>query len=102
MPVPLFDYIAPATVDQAVAVLVKGGRDTRVMAGGTDLLVRIRHRMLFPKRIVSLKRIPGLAAIRFDKKPGLTIGATALLAEVAAGKSGIDQETLRRLQNPGR
>jgi CO/xanthine dehydrogenase FAD-binding subunit len=84
MPVPRFDYIAPTTVDEAIAVLAKGGRDTRVMAGGTDLLVRIRHRMLFPKRIVSLKRIPGLAAIRFDKTRGLTIGATALLAEVAA------------------
>jgi aerobic carbon-monoxide dehydrogenase medium subunit len=84
MPVPRFDYIAPATVDQAVAVLVKGGRDTRVMAGGTDLLVRIRHRMLFPERIVSLKRIPGLDAITFDKNHGLTIGATALLADVAA------------------
>jgi CO/xanthine dehydrogenase FAD-binding subunit len=84
MPAPRFDYIAPTTVDEAIAVLAKGGRDTRVMAGGTDLLVRIRHRMLFPKRIVSLKRIPGLAAIRFDKTRGLTIGATALLAEVAA------------------
>ncbi|BBO71790.1 dehydrogenase [Desulfosarcina alkanivorans] len=84
MPVPRFDFIAPATVDQAVAVLAKGGRDTRVMAGGTDLLVRIRHRMLFPKRIVSLKRIPGLDTITFDKNRGLTIGATALLADVAA------------------
>jgi carbon-monoxide dehydrogenase medium subunit len=62
MPVPRFDYIAPTTVDEAIAVLAKGGRDTRVMAGGTDLLVRIRHRMLFPKRIVSLKRIAGLDA----------------------------------------
>lgn len=83
MPVPRFDYIAPTTVDEAVALLVKGGRDTRVMAGGTDLLVRIRFRMLFPKRIVSLKRIPGLAAISYHKNSGLTIGATALLAEVA-------------------
>ncbi len=48
MPVARFDYIAPTSVDEAVAALVKGGRDTRVMAGGTDLLVKIRHRMLFP------------------------------------------------------
>ena len=54
------------------------------MAGGTDLLVRIRLRMAFPQRIVSLKRISGLDAIVFDKKKGLTIGATALLADVAA------------------
>jgi carbon-monoxide dehydrogenase medium subunit len=56
------------------------------MAGGTDLLVKIRHRMLSPKRILSLKQIAGLDAITVDKKNGLTIGATALLADVAAHK----------------
>ena len=86
MPAAQFDYIAPTTVHEAVAELVKGGRDTRVMAGGTDLIVKIRHRMLFPKCIVNLKRIAGLDAITDDKKNGLTIGATALLADVAAHK----------------
>ena len=86
MPAAQFDYIAPTTVDEAVAALVKGGRDTRVMAGGTDLIVKIRHRMLFPKCIVNLKRIAGLDAITVDKTNGLTIGATALLADVAAHK----------------
>lgn len=86
MPAAQFDYIAPTSVDQAVAALVEGGRDTRVMAGGTDLIVKIRHRMLFPKCIVNLKRIAGLDAITADKKNGLTIGATALLADVAAHK----------------
>lgn len=83
MPAPHFDYLAPTTVDEAVAMLAKGGHDTRVMAGGTDLLVKIRHRVLMPKRIVSLKHIAGLDAITFDKKIGLTIGATALLVDVA-------------------
>ncbi|WP_319408199.1 xanthine dehydrogenase family protein subunit M [uncultured Desulfosarcina sp.] len=86
MPAARFDYIAPTTVDAAVAALVEGDRDTRVMAGGTDLLVKIRHRMLSPKRILSLKQIAGLDAITVDKKNGLTIGATALLADVAAHK----------------
>jgi carbon-monoxide dehydrogenase medium subunit len=86
MPAAQFDYIAPTTVDEAVTALVRGGRDTRVMAGGTDLIVKIRHRMVFPKCIVTLKRIAGLDAITVDKKKGLTIGATALLADVAAHK----------------
>ena len=86
MPVARFDYIAPRTVDEAVAALVKGGRETRVMAGGTDLLVKIRHRMLFPRLLVSLKQIPGLDAITVDNQKGLAIGATALLADVAAHK----------------
>jgi carbon-monoxide dehydrogenase medium subunit len=42
--------------------------------------------MLFPKCIVNLKRIAGLDAITVDKTNGLTIGATALLADVAAHK----------------
>ena len=54
------------------------------MAGGTDLMVKIRHRALFPKQIISLKKIDGLDAITFDEKSGLTIGATALLADVAS------------------
>lgn len=86
MPVTRFDYIAPTNLDEAVAALARGGRGTRVMAGGTDLLVKIRHRVLSPERILSLKRIPGLDAIAFDRKNGLTIGATALLADVAAHK----------------
>jgi carbon-monoxide dehydrogenase medium subunit len=84
MAAPRFDYIAPRTVDEAVSLLVKGGAGTRVMAGGTDMLVKMRHRLLVPERIVSLKRIAGLEAITFDKQSGLTIGAMALLADVAA------------------
>ena len=84
MPVPHFDYLAPTTIDEAVAALVKGGKDARIMAGGTDLMVKIRHRVLFPKQLISLKRIDGLDAITFDEKSGLTIGATALLADVAS------------------
>jgi len=87
MPTAQFDYIAPTTVEEAVAALVTGGKDTRVMAGGTDLIVKIRHRMMFPKCIVSLKQIAGLDAITVDKKNGLTIGATTLLADVAAHRS---------------
>ena len=84
MATPRFDYVAPATLDEAIAALVDGGSDTRLMAGGTDLLVRIRHRMVAPRKIVSLKGIAGLDAIAFDKKRGLTIGAMALLADVAS------------------
>ena len=83
MPAPHFDYLAPTTVDEAVAALIKGGKDARVMAGGTDLMVKIRHRAVSPKLIVSLKRIDGLDKIAFNPKSGLTIGATALLADVA-------------------
>jgi len=84
MPVPRFEYVAPATLDEAMSLLTEGDSNTRLMAGGTDLLVRIRHKMLFPRRIISLKGIPGLDIIEVHKVRGLTIGAMALLGDVAA------------------
>jgi carbon-monoxide dehydrogenase medium subunit len=53
------------------------------MAGGTDLLIKRRHQILHPKTIVSLKKIGGLNRISFSANKGLTIGATALLGDVA-------------------
>ncbi len=78
-----FDYHAPATVEEAIALLQSKGPGARVMAGGTDLLIKMRHAGLKPKAIISVKRIAGLDTIAFDEKRGLIIGAAALLADVA-------------------
>jgi CO/xanthine dehydrogenase FAD-binding subunit len=79
-----FDYCAPATLIEAIDLLQSKGPGARVMAGGTDLLIKMRHAGLKPRAIISLKRIPGLNTIAFDKQRGLIIGATALLADVAS------------------
>ncbi len=55
-----------------------------MLAGGTDLLVKMNHGLLSPKAIIGIKGIEPLHHIRFQAKKGLTIGATALLAEVAS------------------
>jgi carbon-monoxide dehydrogenase medium subunit len=60
------------------------GDGAMVISGGTDLLVKIRHGLLRPKTVIGLKKIEGLDQITFDKKQGLTIGATALLVDVAS------------------
>jgi carbon-monoxide dehydrogenase medium subunit len=79
-----FEYYAPATIEEAVGLLKTHGAGARVMAGGTDLLIKIRMRALAPSAVVGLRNIRGLDAIAFDRKRGLTIGAMALLADVAA------------------
>lgn len=78
-----FNFHEPATVEEAIDLLRSEGPDARVMAGGTDLLIKIRARALAPKTIIGLKSIEGLDKITFDERAGLTIGATALLADVA-------------------
>ncbi|MFZ0932630.1 MAG: xanthine dehydrogenase family protein subunit M [Syntrophobacteraceae bacterium] len=78
-----FDFYEPATIDEVIGLLRSEGPDAQVMAGGTDLLNKIHVRALTPKTIIGLKRIEGLDKITFDERTGLTIGATALLADVA-------------------
>lgn len=80
-----FDYFTPRTLEEAVELLKKNeSRGPRIMAGGTDLMVKMRLRTISPEVIISLKYIPNLDTIETDPQKGLTIGATALLADVAA------------------
>jgi carbon-monoxide dehydrogenase medium subunit len=78
-----FEWFAPKTVEEAVSLLGEIGDGARPMAGGTDLLVRIRHRTLRPRAVVGLKGIEGLDRIGFHRDRGLSVGATALLVDVA-------------------
>jgi len=79
-----FDYYAPETLAEAIDLLKKFGDSARVLAGGTDLMVKMRLGAISPGALVSIKKIPGLDVITVDPGKGLTIGATALLADVAA------------------
>jgi CO/xanthine dehydrogenase FAD-binding subunit len=79
-----FKYFAPESVEEACRLLLEIGEGAHVSAGGTDLMVKINRRLLNPKAVIGLKKIKGLNQIVFRKKEGLTIGATALLADVAS------------------
>ena len=81
-----FDYYAPESISEAVDLLSDLGENAFVMAGGTDLLIRKKHGMIFPDAVVALKKIKELDRISVGPKKGLVIGATALLADVAAHK----------------
>ncbi len=77
MYVPDFDYHAPATLDEACALLAGLGSDAKVLAGGTDVLSRMKNELIAPKALVSLKNIPGLDGITYDPGRGVAIGARA-------------------------
>jgi 4-hydroxybenzoyl-CoA reductase subunit beta len=53
-----------------------------LLAGGTDLLVNMKHRVIQPKQVINLKTIPGLAYICAEKD-GMKIGALTSLDEIA-------------------
>jgi CO/xanthine dehydrogenase FAD-binding subunit len=84
MRLPKFEYLAPKTLESALNLFMEQGAGAHLMAGGTDVTVKMIHGRLKPKSIVSLNEIEGLDYIRFDTNAGLTIGATARLAQVAS------------------
>ena len=82
MRLPKMDYAAPATLSEACSLLGEHGERSRVLAGGTDLLVACKLRNIKPSLLVSLGRITELKGIQFDEKKGLRIGAMTTLNEV--------------------
>ena len=84
MALPKFEYFAPESLEEAQQLLLNKGEGAHLLAGGTDLLVKMNHGLLKPASVIALKHIKGLEEITFDPKNGLKIGATALLANVAA------------------
>ncbi|HEY2986484.1 MAG TPA: xanthine dehydrogenase family protein subunit M [Candidatus Binatia bacterium] len=72
-----FDYFEPTSVEEACALLEQRGDQAKLIAGGTALLIWMRMKLLNPRVVVSLAKIPDFDRIRFDPKNGLTIGAGA-------------------------
>lgn len=73
-------YVAPSTLEEAVQFLTDAP-DAKVLAGGTDLLVRMRSEMADPETIVDIKRIAGLRDIT-SEDGGWRIGAAVSGAEM--------------------
>jgi carbon-monoxide dehydrogenase medium subunit len=79
-----FEYFAPASVSEAVGYLQQYAGAARVLAGGTDLFLRMRHRALMPDVIIDIKRIPELSNLHYSPEHGLHIGAVVTHADVTA------------------
>jgi len=59
-----FDYVAPESLDAALAALRDGGEDAKVLAGGHSLVPLMKLRLAAPSLLVDLRRVPGLQGIR--------------------------------------
>jgi CO/xanthine dehydrogenase FAD-binding subunit len=84
MRLPRFEYFVPRTLESALSILAEQGDDAHLFAGGTDVMVKMSAGRLRPKAIIGLMDVEGLDGINFHPDEGLTLGATARLAEVAS------------------
>jgi len=77
-----FQYFKPATLDEASDILLQYGEEAKILNGGTDLLVRMRDKMIKPKVVVDIKDIPELKEIKYTEEEGLFIGAAVTMNEI--------------------
>jgi 4-hydroxybenzoyl-CoA reductase beta subunit len=83
MRLPVFNYIEPKNLNESLEHIKTLGRDCAVLAGGTDLLVRIKQRLITPGNILSLKHLKSLRGIR-RQEGRITIGSCTSLADICA------------------
>jgi carbon-monoxide dehydrogenase medium subunit len=76
-----FDYVAPASVEEALGALAEHGDDAKIMAGGQSLLPVLRMRLNAPEIVIDLGRIDSLRGVREDGD-ALVIGALTTHSEM--------------------
>ncbi|HWQ30514.1 MAG TPA: xanthine dehydrogenase family protein subunit M [Negativicutes bacterium] len=77
MYLPDFDYYAPASVAEACQLMTEHADCAKVLCGGTDLIPKMKHGVLAPTVMVSIKKIPGLRRIEYVPGKGMVIGAAS-------------------------
>ncbi len=79
-----FDYLRPDSLEEVIALLEKHGPAARLLAGGTDVLVRLRLGHMRPSVVVDLKRARGLESTIVQVASSLRVGARSVMADLLA------------------
>jgi len=77
-----FELAVPGSVDECLQILAKRGPDTKVVAGGTDLLPQLKNGVLKPGWVVDLSAVAELRTISDAPNGGLRIGASVTAREL--------------------
>jgi carbon-monoxide dehydrogenase medium subunit len=78
---PRFEYLAPQTLEEAVALLGRYGGEAKVLSGGQSLIPLMKLRLAAPGYLVDINRIPGLQYVK-EVNGSLRIGALAREADL--------------------
>ena len=76
------NYVAPSSIDEAVAALQAGNGANRAFAGGTDVIIQVRENRRAVDTLVDIKSIPELIGITHKPDGGLRLGAATPCAQI--------------------
>ena len=83
MRLPHFEYVKPATLEEGLKVLHQSGNKARILAGGTDLLVNMKYRVVRPEIVMGIKSLPELCTVSSGSNGSVTIGSCVTLTDLA-------------------
>ena len=99
-----FEYHSPTSLDQVFDLLDKYGDDSRVMAGGTALVIQMKQRLSQPGHVIGMRRVGSLNAIESTPE-GLKIGALCTQrqienSELVGKELPLVADTFRKVATP--
>ncbi|MDO8636580.1 MAG: FAD binding domain-containing protein, partial [Dehalococcoidia bacterium] len=83
MRLPRFEYLEPKDVKEVRSLLSKKREAAVICAGGTDILVKMKQRVVTPKYLVNLKHVEDMRGLEFDDSKGLRIGTLVTLEDLS-------------------
>ncbi|MBI9086719.1 MAG: xanthine dehydrogenase family protein subunit M [Desulfobacterales bacterium] len=86
MLLPKFDFHAPVSLQEASEILAAHGDRAKVIAGGTDLMVNLKRKVVCPEHLVSLARIESLKTLT-GENGSVRIGAYVTVDELAVSET---------------
>lgn len=100
-----FEYLEPKTLEDALHLLDQYGNGGKVLAGGTDLLVQLKQKLIQTKYVINIKKIAGLSFIEpFDNKAlrigPLTTFSTLSSSEIVQNRFKVISEASRAIGTP--
>ena len=78
-----FDYVKPQTLAEALDYLEQHAQDSKILAGGTDLLVLLRRNMEMPSHVLDIKGLEETRRLEYVAGEGLFLGAAVTVNQVA-------------------
>ena len=83
MILPRFQFLEPETFEEVHQLVEKNKGDAVLMAGGTDLLVNLKRKVIKAKVVISLEKIKSLKQVHYSESAGLTLGSMVTVSELA-------------------